>query len=288
MSQIAFIGLGRMGWPMVRNLVRAGLDVAVYDADPSTLAKAKADLHVDVISSPSDFENKNIVITMLPTSRIVKSVLVEWEGGILKALRRGATVVDMSSSDPQETVNLAAEANRRDVVLFDAPVSGGVTRAEAGTLTIMYGGEGLSEQVRPALLALGNSLVPTGPVGSAHAMKALNNVVAGAATVACFEALEAGKHFGLTQETMVEIWNSSTGQSFVTSTVLPEHVLNGAYDSGFRLPLYAKDVGVATSVFDSVGVEANVAQAVSETFQSALELLGDVDHTRLGQFISQN
>lgn len=285
MSQIAFIGLGRMGWPMAKNLVHAGFDVAVYDADAETLAKAKTELQVEVLSSPKDFTDRSIVITMLPTSQIVRYILCEWEGGIFNTLPPGATVVDMSSSNPQDTVELSTQAGLHEVVMIDAPVSGGVARAESGTLTIMHGGLELPSDVRAVLLAMGDSVVLTGPIGSAHAMKALNNVVAGAATVACFEAIAAGKQFGLTPETMVEIWNSSTGQSFVTSTVLPNHVLTGSYDSGFRLPLYAKDVEVAASVFASAGIEANVAQAVTETFQEALGMLGDVDHTRLGDVV---
>ena len=198
----------------------------------------------------------DIVITMLPTGAIVRDALLG-AGGIARSLARGAVVVDMSSSDPNGTRELGRGLAELGVALVDAPVSGGVPRAEAGTLAIMIGGEDEAAiaRVRPVLETMGAKLFRTGPLGSGHAMKALNNYVAAAAFAATSEALLVGKRFGLEPAVMVEVMNASSGRSFNTDIVFPDHVVGGKFAAGFALGLMAKDVGIAAGLAREIGVD---------------------------------
>ncbi len=285
-QKVGFIGLGNMGAPMARHVAKAGFSVVVYDVEPSVRERLAEEIGGTAAVTPADFAGVTSLVTMLPNSKIVASALLDWDGGIPAYLAQGSVIIDMSSSDPTETAALGERLAATGLALVDAPVSGGVAKAEAGTLTIMIGGTDESvERAMPVLEAMSSAIVRTGPLGSAHAMKALNNVVAGATTMACFEALAAGRRFGLDPKTMTDIWNQSTAQSFVTSVVMENNVVTGTFDSGFALPLYAKDVAVAEAIFASTGVEATVSNAVAQAFRNAVSELGNVDHTRVAELI---
>jgi len=280
-QKVGFIGLGNMGAPMVRNLAKAGYDVVVYDAEPAVRTRIAGETGGTAAETPADFAGVGAVVTMLPTSRIVASALLDWEGGLPAHLGPDAVVIDMSSSDPTETVELGARLAAAGVALVDAPVSGGVLKAEAGTLAIMLGGDDQAavERAVPVIEAMSSAIFRTGKLGTGHAMKALNNFVAAAATTAACEALIAGERFGLDQQTMVDIFNASTGQSWVTTNVLGQHVVSRTFGSGFALGLYAKDVGIAKHLAEAMDEPAPVCRAVSATLDEAYAELGNVDHT---------
>ena len=246
---VGFVGLGNMGWPMARNLHAAGFDLVVRDIAAATQDRFAAE-HPGVTpaSSPAAFATADIVVTMLPNGGIVRDPMLDW--GIAAAVPAGALLIEMSSSDPSDTLRLAADLERFGVRVVDAPVSGGVPRAVTGELAIMVGGApGDVARAQPVLLVLGDPArqFTTGGLGSGHAMKALNNVVAAATSCVTAEALVIGKRFGLDPETMVGILNVSTGRSFV-SEVFGSEVLTGRYGTGFKLGLLAKDVRIAASV----------------------------------------
>ena len=192
---------------------------------------------------------------MLPDDAAVQEAVLGWKGGIAAALSRGSVVVDMSCSNPTGTKELGERLARRGVGLVDAPVSGGVARAEEGTLTLMVGGddENAVGRARPVLEVLGERLFRTGPLGSGHAMKALNNLVGGTTYAVVVEALVIGQRFGLGPRTMIDVMNASTGRSFNTEHVVKEHVLTGTYGTGFALGLLAKDVGIAATLAEAAG-----------------------------------
>ncbi|MGW6172489.1 NAD(P)-dependent oxidoreductase [Arthrobacter sp. NPDC055138] len=279
-ATVGFIGLGNMGAPMVRNLAKAGYDVVLYDANHAVRDSVAVETGSIAAATPADFARAEVVVTMLPTSKIVAAALFDWDDGISGHLPAGAVVVDMSSSDPTETVLLGDRLAEVGVSLVDAPVSGGVVKAAEGTLAIMLGGDddAAIQRALPVIDALSSTIFRTGKLGSGHAMKALNNYVAAAATTAACEALVAGERFGLDQQTMVDIFNASTGQSWVTTNVLGQQVVSRNFGSGFALGLYAKDVGIARSLTAAMDHPAPVCQAVSQTLNAALEDLGNVDH----------
>ena len=188
----------------------------------------------------------------------------------------------MSSADPVGTRTLGSDLAPHGVALVDAPVSGGVPRAIDGTLAIMVGGAAeVVERVRPVLAAMGDRIFDVGALGNGHAMKSLNNFVAGTAFVACCEALVVGERFGLDPTVMFEIMNVSTARCFNTDLVMRQHVVSGEFASGFALGLLAKDVGIADGLAHEMGAATPLADLVTLLLADARDRLGPaVDHTR--------
>jgi 3-hydroxyisobutyrate dehydrogenase len=279
---VGFVGLGKMGWPMAANLVASGFPMIVYDASADVQARFVAEHVCSPASSPAAFADAQAVVTMLPDDRVVQEAVLSWGGGIASALSTGTVIVDMSSSNPRGTRELGRRLSERGIALVDAPVSGGVPRAIDGTLTIMVGGDDQEAvaRVEPVLKALGNRLFPTGPLGSAHAAKALNNYLGATAYAALSEALAIGDCYGLSPATIVEIVNTSTGRSFTSEHVFAEHVLTERYGTGFALGLLAKDVGIADDLAHAADVAAPVCDAVAELWSTALSERGfAADHS---------
>jgi 3-hydroxyisobutyrate dehydrogenase len=272
---VGFVGLGNMGWPMARNLHAAGFGLIVRDVAAAKQDRFAAE-HPGAVAaaSPDSFSAAGIVVTMLPNGAIVRDAMLGW--GIGAALRAGTLLVEMSSSDPSDTLLLAAGLKPSGVRVVDAPVSGGVPRAVTGELSVMVGGATADvAEAQQVLRVLGDPgrQFRTGGLGSGHAMKALNNVVAAATTCATAEALIVGKRFGLDPKTMVDIINVSTGRSFV-SGIFDTEVLTGRYGTGFALGLLAKDVHIAASVAAAAGADVPVIALTDERYAKALSELG--------------
>ncbi|HWV87623.1 MAG TPA: NAD(P)-dependent oxidoreductase [Capillimicrobium sp.] len=278
MATVGFIGLGNMGWPMASNLLAAGHDLVVHDADPARAQAFATERGGGVAGGPDGFAAVDAVITMLPDDRVVATAVID--DGVAAALPRGAVVIDMSSSDPIGTQRLG-ERLPEGIGLVDAPVSGGIPRAQDGTLSIMAGGSDEAvAQAMPLLEVLGERIFRTGALGSGHAMKALNNYLAAAAYSAATEALAIGRRFGLDPETMFDIVNTSTGRSFSSEVVLRNNVVTGEYATGFALGLLAKDVGIAADMAAALAVEAPTLALVSRRWAEAAVALGpDADHS---------
>lgn len=278
MTRVGFVGIGNMGWPMAGNLAKKGFAVVAYDKDTSR-AEGFAREHgpsCTAAASPRELAPVDALITMLPTGADVRQALLEDGGGIAPHLRRGTLVIDMSSSDPVGTRALGRELESRGLVFMDAPVSGAVPRAHTGTLAIMIGSEDRAaiERARPILLGMGERLFEVGPLGAGHAMKALNNFIAGAGFAAVSEALLAGKRFGLDPTTMIDVLNASSGRSWITELVMKEQVIAGRHSSGFALGLLAKDVKIAADLAAAMKLDAAVMQVVSERWIEARDQLG--------------
>jgi len=273
---VGFVGLGNMGWPMAANLHAAGFSLVVRDADAARQASFAAEYPgAQAAGSPDAFAAAGLVVTMLPNGSIVHDALLGW--GIAAALEPGALVVEMSSSDPSDTVGLAAGLAGGGIRVVDAPVSGGVPRAVTGELSLMVGGADEDvARAQPVLRVLGDPArqFRTGALGTGHAMKALNNVIGAATYCVTAEALVAGQRFGLDPQTMIAIINASTGRSFVSETVFAAEVLTGRYGSGFALGLMAKDVHIARSVAATAEADAPVLALADERWAEALARLG--------------
>jgi 3-hydroxyisobutyrate dehydrogenase len=282
--RVGFIGLGNMGVPMAANLVRGGHDVMAYDI-AADRARQFAQTHgARATENLADLAgHADVVITMLPTGREVRDALLEAQGGALAAgLRRGATVVDMSSADPVGTRTLGRELAGRGIALVDAPVSGGVPRAKDGTLAIMIGGDGaVVATIKPVLACMGRNLFEVGALGCGHAMKALNNFLAGTSYAAAVEAILVGRQFGLDPAVMTDVINASTGRSFASENLLKQHALSGQFATGFALGLLAKDVKIAADLANEIGVDAPVGRLISELWGEARDAVGgNADHSR--------
>ena len=288
-EQIGLIGVGNMGAPMARSLARHDYPVMLYDTRPETTAALAADSNLFTVApdlATLGAECRTI-ITMLPDSKVVRLATLgaDGKGGFAAGARKGAILVDMSSSYPLDTQRLGAELAARGLGLVDAPVSGGVPKAVSGTLAIMAGGEARDiDRVEPALSAMGR-VIRTGPLGSGHAMKALNNYVSAAGLVATAEALVVGQRFGLTGAKMVEVLNASTGRNNTTENKAERYMLSGKLDSGFALALMDKDVGMASRLAEELGVEAAELAFVAKLLGRVLAELGPTaDHTAVYTF----
>jgi 3-hydroxyisobutyrate dehydrogenase len=281
-ATVGFVGVGNMGRRMAANLAKAGFPLVIRDADPGTQQRFLDEHGGEPATTAQSFSGAGVVVTMLPDGAAVREAVLGWDGGIGAALGRGAVVLDMSSSDPVGTQGLAADLAPLGVSLIDAPVSGGITRAESGTLSLMVGGqdEEAFARVRPVLETVGERIFRTGPLGSGHAMKALNNFLGASAYTTAAEALAIGHEFGLDPRVMLDVVNASTGRSFNTEVVLKEDVITGRYGTGFALGLLAKDVGIAAALADAVGVDAPACQLVRGRWAEAAAELGfAADHS---------
>lgn len=283
--RVGFVGIGNMGWPMARNILAAGFDLHVFDTDPARTARFAVECGGSGASSIEALGREcDLVITMLPTGHDVRTALLGSAGsadgaGLASSLKRGAIVVDMSSSDPVGTRELGALLQKREIALIDAPVSGLVPRAEAGTLTIMIGAddEDALRAAEPVLKCLGEQLVRIGSLGCGHAMKALNNFVAATAFTATAEALIVGKRFGLDPKVMTEVLNTSTGRSFHSAVSFPDQVLTRRFASGFSLGLLAKDVGIAADLSSAIGTQTPLMDLVSRMSAEGRDEVGGAE-----------
>lgn len=270
---VGFVGLGAMGGRMVRNL-KGVADLLVFDADPARAVEAAAAVSGTAMTDVAEMSTADAVILMLPTSAIVDEVFRGSSGrpGLLDILAPGSLVIDMSSSAPTNTVANAALAQKRGITFIDAPVSGGIGGAESGKLAIMAGGSKDDfERARPLLDRLGSRVILVGDVGTGHAIKALNNLLAATIFAATCEVFTVGTKFGLDPSIMREVINASSGGSYMTEVIWPKAVLPRSFDFGFALQLMEKDVRVAMSLIDATGVEAVLSKVSAGLWARALE-----------------
>lgn len=278
---VGFVGLGNMGGPMSANVSRGGFEVLLFDVDNArakSLAAANGGKSIDSISGLSEAD---VIVLMLPTSKIVRAALFDAQDQSRVEFKEGAVIVDMSSSEPNDTIAIGELLTNAGAAMVDAPVSGGIGGAADGTLAIMLGGndEAAIDKAIPVIDSMSRVIRRTGPLGSGHAAKALNNYLAATAFAAASEALHVGEKFGLDQATLLEIIDASTGQSWNSSNVLGPQIVERQFSSSFALPLITKDVVIAQQLATSLGVTTPVLDIVSSRFTSALDELGNVDHT---------
>jgi 3-hydroxyisobutyrate dehydrogenase len=289
--KIGFVGLGMMGLPMVENLATAAPEL-----DATLLAFDTADAPFGVLAgNPSwgrqldraatlaALTNCEIVITMLPNSAITIQVLDALRG----VLARGAIIIDMGSSDPAETQRQALVLAEANIALVDAPVSGAVAKARAGTLAIMAGGDDAAvDAVRPLLESMGSALIRTGAVGSAHAMKSLNNYVYAAGLLATSEAVLIAQSMGLDLEVLADVLNASSGRNVATETKLRQFILPRTFNAGFALRLQAKDLATASSLQALADVDAPQLSLCARLWEEAAKAMPQqADNTEIARFL---
>ncbi|MFJ4159740.1 NAD(P)-dependent oxidoreductase [Microbacterium testaceum] len=282
MSEIGFVGLGKMGLPMAGRLVDAGFRVRGYD--PVDAARgAFADIGGTVTDSAAAAA-ADVVILMLPDSDVVDGVL--FDGGVAAALAAGSLIIDMSSSAPLRSQEVARRLDDLGVGFVDAPVSGGVSGAVAGTLTIMLGGDDASAARATEVIEALGAVRHVGPVGAGHALKALNNLLSATHLWATSEAVLIGERFGLDPATMLDAINTSSGRSGSTQKKWPDFVLPGTFDSGFSLALMLKDMRIASDLAHSLNMPVALGDAAVQRWADARDHLPDnADHTEIVRWL---
>jgi len=273
--KVGFIGTGTMGQPMLANLVRKGFQAVAYDSAPAALDAAVRLGAERAGSAAETAAAADLVITMLPSSSNVEIVYLG-VGGLLEAVPRGRLCVDMSTIDPGTSQRVAARLQERGLRFLDAPVSGGVGGATAGTLAIMVGGEAADlEEARPVLAAMGTSIIHVGAVGTGEVAKLCNNLIAGSALIAVAEAFRIGEAFGVDPQILTDVIAKSSGATWVMGNMhpVPGIVETAAssrqYAPGFMTDLMAKDLGLAVNAAREKRVPVAVAPAAQQLYRMA-------------------
>lgn len=288
-TKVGFVGLGRMGEPMARRVAEAGVLHAVFDVHREVARRLAQECGAAAPASLAELgAGCDAVICMLPNGGIVREVVL---GNALDHLiaraARGLVIIDMSSSAPLGTRALGRTLEQRGIGLLDAPVSGGVGKAHSGELAIMAGGDaGLLERWRWLLETMGRRVFATGPLGSGHAVKALNNYVSAAGLAAAAEALQVAESFGVEGDVLIDVLNASSGRNNSTENKFRQFILSGSYASGFAMDLMAKDLATAAELARQSGLEAPLMRHCSELWAQASGRLGaGADHTEYVRFL---
>jgi 3-hydroxyisobutyrate dehydrogenase len=274
-----FIGLGNMGAPMAGHLLDAGVPLIVHDVRAAAVAPLQARGARAVASPAAVAEAASTVITIVPSSREVTALV----DAMLPSLGPGHLLIEMTTSDPSVTRQLAVRVAARGATLIDAPVSGGVKGAVEGSLAIMIGGEAADvARARPLLTHMGKHLFHVGGVSTGHAMKLVNNVTSAACLMATAEAVAVAMRAGIDPARAVEVIAASSGRSNASDWKFPRFILSGRFDSGFALALMRKDVDGFLRLAEEVGFEAPVAAAAADYFRRAMQTpLASADHTEV-------
>ena len=256
--KIGFIGLGHMGNPMCRNLLKHGHTIKAYDVVPELLKKLAAEKGVEPATSGQDAaRGVEVLITMLPSSPHVRAVYLG-ENGVLAAAKPGAPLIDCSTIDPLTAREVAMDARAKGCPMVDAPVSGGVGGAEAGTLTFMVGGEAKDfEAARPILQAMGKNIVHCGGSGNGQVAKICNNMMLAIEMIATSEGMTLAAKLGMDPKVFASIVNTSSGRCWSSDTYNPfpgvlENVpASRGYAGGFGADLMLKDLTLVTDAAKS-------------------------------------
>jgi 3-hydroxyisobutyrate dehydrogenase len=290
--KIGFIGTGTMGLPMVANLVAKGFAVTAYDVVPAAVDAAVARGAARAESPEKAAAAGELIITMLPSSANVEAVYLG-TGGIIQGAVTGRLCVDMSTIDPGTSQRVAARLKERGIRFLDAPVSGGVGGAVAGTLAIMVGGDAEDlVEARPALAAMGTNIIHVGSVGAGEVAKLCNNLISGSALIAVAEAFRIGEAFGVDPQILTNVIAKSSGATWVMEHMHPvPGIVDGAassrqYAPGFMTDLMAKDLGLAVSAAREKRVPVVVAPAAQQLYRMASSHgLGREDFSSVYKFL---
>ncbi|MFW5738531.1 MAG: 2-hydroxy-3-oxopropionate reductase [Spirochaetota bacterium] len=283
-ERIGFIGLGIMGLPMARNLIKAGYELTVYDIVGERVEAIKGDGATVADSNRAVAEASDIVITMLPNSPHVREAVLG-EGGVIEGARDGMILVDMSSIAPLASQEVSEAVAKRGVKMLDAPVSGGEPKAVDGTLAIMVGGpEDVFNRVKPILDVMGGSVTLVGDIGSGNTTKLANQVIVALNIAAMSEAMVLATKAGVDPDRVFQAIRGGLAGSTVLDAKMPL-VLDGNFKPGFRIELHIKDLQNALDTAHALGVPVPLSSVVMEEMQ-ALKVDGKAgdDHGGLIQF----
>lgn len=265
-TKIGFVGLGQMGFHMANNLrSKMANPMTVFDTNPDILSKFKGDKDaVKIAASPKEVaQSSSVIITMLPASDHVKAVYFG-NNGLMEGAARGTLFIDSSTIDPHVSKEIAAKVEAAECHAVDAPVSGGILGAEAGTLTFMVGSKNEQEflQAKAYLQLMGKNIVSCGDNGNGQVAKICNNLLLAIGMIGTAEAMNLGQKLGMDPKLLASILNTSSGRCWSSDTYNPcpgvlENVPSSrGYTGGFGVSLMAKDLGLAVNAAN--GVKANI------------------------------
>ena len=281
-EKVGFIGLGIMGKPMARNLMKAGYELTVHDHSLASAEELEGEGASAAKSARKVAEDSDVIITMLPDSPQVREV-VTGEDGVLEGAREGSLIIDMSSISPVVAREVSAAVNEHGISMLDAPVSGGDTGARQGTLSIMVGGEADDfERVRPLLEVMGAAITHVGPSGAGQVVKVANQIVVALSIEAVSEALVlCSKAGGVDPAKTLDALSGGLAGNQVMK-VRRDNFLNHEFAPGFRIDLHHKDLGNALAAGREFGVPLPMTALVDQMLQALrVKGHGGEDHSAL-------
>ena len=268
--QIGFIGTGNMGNPMAGNLMKSGHQLTVHDLRRES-ATNLLEMGANWADTPGQAAlDSELVFTSLPLPRDVEAVVLG-EQGILGSAKPGTVFVDLSTNSPIVIRRIQQLCQEKGVIVLDAPVSGGVSGADAGTLAVMVGGdEDAFKRVKPALDAIGGHVAYCGPIGNGMVCKICNNLIAMGAEVFLSEALTMGVKAGVDLAVLADVIANSSGRSWIITDKFPRYLFKGNFEPGFATALAAKDVRLATDLGRELGLPMELSNIVDQRYAEAL------------------
>ncbi|WP_285718154.1 2-hydroxy-3-oxopropionate reductase [Pelosinus sp. IPA-1] len=282
--KIGFIGLGIMGKPMSKNLLKAGYDLIVVDRNQSAVDEVVAAGAKSAPTAKAVAEQADIIITMLPNSPHVKEVVLG-ENGLLEGAKEGTVFIDMSSIAPLVSRELSAKLAEKGVEMLDAPVSGGEPKAIDGTMSVMVGGkQEVFDKCYPVMKSMAGSVVRTGEIGAGNVTKLANQVIVALNIAAMSEALVLASKAGVEPELVYQAIRGGLAGSTVLDAKAPL-VMDRKFDPGFRINLHIKDLNNALETSHDMGVPLPLTAAVMEMMQALkVDDMGDADHCSLVRY----
>ena len=286
---LGFVGLGTMGAPLATRLIHAGFRLQIYDFDNDAVRYFLMETGGEVAANPRLMaEACDIVLVMVPRPADVRAAAIGREG-VLHGFGAGKLFIDLSASPPAQTGEIAKELRRIGVATVDAPALGGLAELRSGALTLLVGGDhDAVARADPVLQTFGSRLIRTGPVGSAHAAKALCGQLAALCFLATAETLMVGRRAGLEPGPLLEALNASAGANYAIETTVPRHVLPRGFGSGLPLDGLLTDLRHALEVARDAEMPAPLSALAGEICATARLTLGPgQDHTRLVRWLEQ-
>jgi 3-hydroxyisobutyrate dehydrogenase len=277
MARIGFIGLGNMGLPMAQNLLKAGHTVSGFDVSKAQIDALAASGGAVAASAKAAAAGAEIVITMLPAGQHVREVYLG-EGGVLAAAGSGALLIDSSTIDVESARAVAAAAASKGLLMLDAPVSGGVGGAQAGTLTFMVGGpDEAFARGRPILESMGKTIVHAGGAGNGQAAKICNNMILGVSMIAVSEAFVLAEKLGLDAQKLFDISSKSSGQCWSMTSYcpvpgpVPASPANRDYKAGFTAAMMLKDLKLAQNAAKAADTRTPLGADAAKIYEQFVE-----------------
>ncbi len=282
--KIGLIGLGIMGKPMAKNILKAGYDLTVFSSNKDTAAEMVAAGAKIAASAKEIGANCDVILTMLPDSPQVKSVMLG-EGGVIESIKEGSTFIDMSSISPIASQEIARELAKKGVKMLDAPVSGGEPKAIDGTLSFMVGGDKeVFDEFKPLLETMGASVVRCGDIGAGNTTKLANQVIVALNIAAVSEAFMLAEKAGVDPQLVFEAIKGGLAGSTVINAKAPM-IMAGNYKPGFKLDLHIKDLNNALETGHSVGAPLPLTASVMEMLQALhADGCGQDDHSAIAKY----
>jgi len=268
---VGFIGLGTMGAPMARNVMKKGHRLVVHDTQAAAV-QSLVDAGAHAATTPREVAAScDVVITMLPDAPDVERVALGADG-IVEGIRSGSVYIDMSTIDPATTRKVGAAIAAKSASMIDSPVGKTADAAVSGTLTLMVGGPAdVVARVRPVLDCMGTDFFHCGELGAGQTIKLINNLLATCIAEATFEALVTGRKAGLSLETMVSVFKTTMAWSNQLAIAMPKRPLAGDFSPGFMMKLAHKDCRLALQMTEMLGVAAPVGRATLASLAEGLQ-----------------